>query len=226
MVLLGGAGCLFILSQPFFERVGSFPIKKVSLPEKLRYTAQVDVEQVVTDEIKEGFFGLSISNIKASLLQIPWIAEAKVQRQWPDTLAIYLGEQQPLARWTDGREEGVLNTVGELFFPSDMNAVNHLPVFYGQRSQIKEMLVNYHLVLEALKPIGFSVSHLEIMPDQGWRAILDNGVVIILGQSELSERLKRFVVAYRSQLASEVRQIAYLDLRYTNGIAIRWKQVS
>ena len=70
------------------------------------------------------------------------------------------------------------------------------------RSRLLESMVDMYLrVLAKIKPIGLAVQRLIIMPDHGWQAMLDNGVTIILGQSELEERLTRFVLAYRGSQA-------------------------
>ncbi len=51
--------------------------------------------------------------------------------------------------------------------------------------------------------------------------MLDNGVVIMLGQNELEERLTRFVLAYNDhKLSLSNANVHVVDLRYTNGLAI------
>jgi len=53
---------------------------------------------------------------------------------------------------------------------------------------------------------------------------LDNGMALMLGRQEKShERLLRFVRSYNRVLAARAEQIEQVDLRYTNGFAVRWK---
>jgi cell division septal protein FtsQ len=49
-----------------------------------------------------------------------------------------------------------------------------------------------------------------------------NGIEINLGREDFTERLQRFVDIYPRILASQSDKIAVVDLRYTNGFAVRW----
>ena len=70
-------------------------------------------------------------------------------------------------------------------------------------------------------------------PDDRWRGGKRVGhdvfiviVVTNIGASQLGERVQRFVAVYRSELASRVTQIATVDARYANGIAVGWRTES
>ena len=193
---------------------------------KLEYTPYSDVEEIVLREVRRGFFFLSVSRMQADLLTIPWILSVSVQRQWPDKLEIHITEQKLLARWTDGRDAALVNISGNLFSPSTQLSEISLPIFYGDVTRVSEMCHYYALLLECLQSSGFFIKRLEVAPDQGWKTILGNDVVVILGWGEFSERLKRLIIALDSHLKNKISCIAYFDLRYTNGIAIGWKKLS
>jgi cell division protein FtsQ len=168
--------------------------------------------------VQRGFFGLRVAEVRDKLLQVPWVSEAQVQRKWPHTLQLKIIERQPLAIWDN---KGVIDTEGNLFFPPTLDNVHDVAEFSGDRAHVDAMIDTYLLILAKIKPIGLAVKRLSIMPDHGWRAMLDNGVCIILGQTELEERLTRFVLAYNDPKARIRNERAQLvDLRYTNGIAV------
>jgi len=52
---------------------------------------------------------------------------------------------------------------------------------------------------------------------------LDNGVVVRFGRKQVDERLARFVAVALRLIAQRATDIAYLDMRYTNGFAIGWR---
>jgi cell division protein FtsQ len=43
-----------------------------------------------------------------------------------------------------------------------------------------------------------------------------------LGTFDLSDRITRFIVAYKKKLNLSISDISYIDLRYTNGVAVAW----
>ncbi len=207
------------LALRLVKQLGFIPIQRVSLIEPLHNVNPELIKAAVTDEVKRGFFALNVQTICDKLMQVPWVASVYVQRNWPDSVQIRIQERKPLAIW---EKKGVIDTEGKLFFPSDPQLIKgELPEFYGEESQVAAMLDTYLLILSKLKPLGLSVKKLEIMPDHGWRAMLDNGITIILGQVELEERLTRFVLAYGDSKSGVMDdKVKVVDLRYTNGLAI------
>lgn len=196
------------------------PIDVVSLAEKIQYADPGHIKSAVEKEVKRGFFGVRLGYMRDNLLQVPWVTEAQVQRKWPNTVLLHVQERQPLALWGDN---GVIDTTGKLFFPPglDKNKLPALPEFKGDQARLLDMVDVYLKVLAKIKPVGLAVNKLVIMPDNGWQAMLDNGVTIILGQNELEERLTRFVLAYGDQKSGlRDANIHVVDLRYTNGLAI------
>ena len=198
------------------QRAVFIPIEVVSITDKLQYADPTAIKSVMSAHIKEGFFALRVGMIRDELKKISWVTDANVQRCWPNTVKIKIFERQPLAIW---HEQGVVDTEGKLFFPPDISKLGGLPEFVGNEIDVDSMVETYLLMLSALKPIGLAVKRLEIMSDQGWRAMLDNGVTVILGQFELEERLARFVLAYNVVVGTD-QKIKVVDLRYTNGLAV------
>lgn len=64
---------------------------------------------------------------------------------------------------------------------------------------------------------------LELAQRGSWRFRLDNGMQVILGTHEKKQRLHRFVKAYNQSLKKDQASIAYVDMRYTTGMAVGWK---
>ena len=60
-------------------------------------------------------------------------------------------------------------------------------------------------------------------PRYAWRIQLNTGTVLELGRENIKERLERYVLVYGHSIArlSQDGPLAYVDLRYPNGFAIR-----
>jgi len=46
---------------------------------------------------------------------------------------------------------------------------------------------------------------------------------LVLGREQIVEKIRRFVVVWRSGLEQHMDKISSIDLRYPNGIAVSWK---
>jgi cell division protein FtsQ len=204
------------LSARYIKQAWYLPIEVVTITTKLNYADPEAIKTVMNAHIKEGFFGLQLQQLRNELKTIPWVADANVARCWSDSVKIKIFERQPLAIW---QGNGIVDTEARVFFPDNIANVTGLPEFSGNAIDPEDMVETYLLILSALKPIGLAVKKLQIMPDQGWQAMLDNGITIILGQSEIEERLARFVLAYNA-VAESNHAIKVVDLRYTNGLAV------
>ena len=58
---------------------------------------------------------------------------------------------------------------------------------------------------------------------QSKHLVLSDGLVISIGDGDVSEKINRFITAYEQYLATKITEIKKVDLRYTNGLAIEWK---
>ena len=52
---------------------------------------------------------------------------------------------------------------------------------------------------------------------------MNNGLLLSLGRSDTYPRMQRFVKTYTQTIAPRLADIERIDLRYTNGFAIRWR---
>ena len=197
-----------------------FPILAIEIRNELKHVAENDIAESISSYLSKGFFGLDVEAIQQNITRLPWVASVSVRRIWPDRLSVSIHEQMPQVCFG---EDGILNSEGFIFYPEKNTIPKQLPRFNGPKERAKEMLEQYHAVLETLSPVGLSVTELNLAPNGAWQMILSNGVALLVGKSEMNEKLARFVLAYQTKLQALIAKIAYVDLRYTNGLAIGWK---
>jgi cell division protein FtsQ len=56
-----------------------------------------------------------------------------------------------------------------------------------------------------------------------WEMDLDSGVTVRLGRREVDERIERFIHTASQVIAHRLNEISYVDMRYSNGFAIGWR---
>ena len=56
-----------------------------------------------------------------------------------------------------------------------------------------------------------------------WEIDLDSGVTVRLGRRDVDERIDRFIHTASQVIAHRLNEITYVDMRYSNGFAIGWR---
>jgi cell division protein FtsQ len=69
--------------------------------------------------------------------------------------------------------------------------------------------------------MGRKVVQIRVSARRAWQIRLDDGMVIELGRDNIDTRLVSFVTAYGQSLAQMQPAPAYVDLRYSNGFAVK-----
>lgn len=196
-----------------------FPIKEVKIA-GIQHTNHTEVQQLLMPLVNKGFFGVSVEHIKESLAQFPWVADATVRLVWPNQIIIQITEKIPLARWNDDK---VLSTAGQLFSPARDTYPTDIPQFVGPEGMQLKMLENYIQVNKALAPLHFKITEFEVSPAHVWSLTLNNGIKVNIGHKDILTRVSDFVKVYSKIIGSRASEVSSVDLRYSNGLAVRWK---
>jgi cell division protein FtsQ len=198
----------------------SLPLTTIRIESPLKQLTQEDIRNAVRPHVKEGFMAVDVDEIRKELEALPWVAGASVRREWPDILVVRVAEQQPVARWSNG---GLLNGQGEVFVPTDTQVWNSLPLLRGPAESEKVMTKEYQALQVMLAPLGLRISHLTMNERRSWSLVLQDGLQLRLGRRDMHTRLLRFVRVFAQVLKPKLEKIDSVDLRYTNGFAVRWR---
>jgi len=199
-----------------------WPVQTVNIKGKFRHLQQTQLQNEVLPLVSEGFFGMNVSAIQARLQNLPWVEQVSVRRVWPDRLSIAVREQQPVAYWG---EEGFLNPRAQVFEPEQPVDLPALPHFEGPDGYEHRVLLMYRQLQGLLKPLNLSVGSLRLDARRTWRVQLTNDLTVEIGRSNPVDRIARFVRVYPAILAAGSGQVMSVDLRYSNGFAVRWQQL-
>ena len=192
-----------------------FPIREVKVDGQLGHVNREQIKLIVAKHLKGNFFTLDLEKTRDAFEKLPWARNVSVRRRWPDKLDVVIEEHQALARWGN---IALVNTHGELFQAA---TDGELPVFYGPGDGVMEVTTNYGAYSQVMNMANIKIAQVSLSPRRAWEIKTDRGLVIALGREEMQTRLAKFTRAYQSTLSQLNVNVAYADLRYPNGFAVR-----
>lgn len=198
----------------------SFLVKKITLDGQ-QQTSPNDIQKVIAPYLNVGLFYLQTDKIEQAALSLPWIKNVTVKPVWFNTLHLQVTEYQPLAQW---QKNTYVDPTGELFNVSQ--PLVNLPQFAGEKNCIPDMITRYQQIQTTMQAVPLHIKKLICQPRKAWAIHLDKGIQLNLGRGEILPRLQRFMKVYHRILAQYASSLGgdlglSIDLRYTNGIAVR-----
>lgn len=213
---LGVVAICYRFSAELLDR----PIDAITIEGPFQRVTALQIEEAISLELGAGFFSASLKNIQRRVVALPWIDAANVGRRWPGTIEINVTEQIPAAIWG---ERGLLNTDGELFVQDARHIPAELPRLSGPDDQSDSVAHRYLQIREQLIPLGLDVRRLHLDARGAWDMTLQNGVDVRLGRKDVDARTSLFLEVAADIISSRAEEIDYVDMRYSNGFTIGWR---
>ena len=219
LILLFGSLMLGVywISEPL-GRLLDRPIKRVVVEGEFHFISKSHATELLEREMDGDFLQLDLMRLKKALMDDPWVETVTLNRRWPDTLVVKIAEQKPIARWGDG----FLNQRGEIVRIEKLERLNGLPWLQGNESDSIEILQQYQDLSQLLRARGLEVEALKCDNKKSWRLTIKNAVEIAIGRDQVMEKMRRFVTVYDNYLSAVWGDVKAVDVRYSNGVAVRW----
>jgi len=219
---------LYIYSHINLDTV--LPIQSLKIEGEFEFLNKQQLQNKAEPVVNGGFLNVNLSAIRNTLVDLPWVESVSVRRQWPDTLLVRVIEQKPVVLWG---EDGVISAKGKLFSPQVKPNLN-LPHLFGPQGQHQIMLKELARMQAWLLDTGLLIKNIELNARRSWILTMTSGMELRLGREQMHERLNRFVSVYKETLEAEMlkrtkfknagHEIKYIDMRYTNGFSVAWKE--
>jgi cell division protein FtsQ len=196
------------------------PLRVISIDGSFQRVSGAEVAEAVRPFARAGFMSANLDDIQRAIEALPWVDHARVARYFPNGLHVIIQEQTAAARWGDS---GLLNTRGELFVREATHVPAELPRLSGPAGTLSQVAQRYLAVQGRMLEAGMRIAALRLDERGAWELDLDNGVTVRLGRREVDERIDRFIKTASQVIAHHVTEINYVDMRYSNGFAIGWR---
>lgn len=201
------------------KQVDDIPINTIEIQSPINKVNKSEIKIIVQNYIHEGFFTVDLTALENQLNDIPWVYRANVKRQWPGKVVINIVEQQPYFRWG---EEHLINKYAEKFYVANTNEYAYLPLLKGVAGREREIIDLYYKYSDGFKQAGAEIISLQEDARYDKEIRLANGIAINLGRDQTEKQIQRCLHSLAMFTKAEREAIASIDLRHSNGFAVRW----
>jgi len=196
-------------------------IKSIVVTGDLKILDKNQLQPVIEKFSKTNLYLLDEKGMEQQIEDNPWVHSASMTHVWPDKLVVKIFEQQPVAYWGD---DAMLAENGEIIDAVLEDKKGILPVLYSPEDKGRNMATGFLKIRDMMKDFPVKLAEFKEDARGSWKIKLKNGMTLKIGREFQEKRLKRFMVGYRQSLKNVIDKISIVDLRYTNGFAVKWKK--
>lgn len=225
---------LVLLGWSMVRHSNIFTLKQVVINGQYNKTDPSDFKTILEPYLHTSLLQLKTEVLSQQLQELPWVAMAVVKRSWPNRLVIILTQKTPVARW---HNDGLITADGDIFFPGVATIPINLPTLKTPADLIREAIALLMQARSTVVGVNLQIKELILTERQETTLILQTRdasspkqnaapltIKVLLGQTDIQERLQRFIDIYPKVFANRLDQVQYADMRYANGMAVKWKQ--
>ncbi|MET0269010.1 MAG: cell division protein FtsQ/DivIB [Sphingomonas sp.] len=120
----------------------------------IRQMDRSTVYAIAADQQSRALPLADLGAIRGRLLEFGWIADARVSRRYPDTLAIDIVERRPAAVWQYQRRLALIDETGTVIAPVPLDRMPNLPLLIGpEANRQTASLARLTSVAPQLRPV-------------------------------------------------------------------------
>ncbi len=211
---------LVIGAYQWIQDPQNLTITSVEVKGDLNILDKGQLQPVIEPFTKTNLYLLDQKALETAIESNPWVHSASMTKIWPDKLIVKIFEQRPVAFWGD---KEMLAENGEIIKASLPKEKGNLPLLYSPSDKGRNMATGFLKIRKWMK--DFPLKMVEFKEDRrgSWQIKLQNGMTVKIGREHQEKRLRRFMVGYDHSLKQVINDVKTVDLRYTNGFAVKWK---
>lgn len=197
------------------------PVTEVRVEGVTRHLDKSQLAASISKVVEGNILQQNVEQIYQQVVKDPWVSTASVSLDWPSTVLVSVQEEVPVARWGDKR---LLNHRGDVFGPELKPEYQKLPKLEGPDRETVRVMAQFHDFNQLLRPLQLTLSGLTMESRGAWVLELSNGIRLVAGRDPSRDRFQRFIAIYRSKLAQQADKIEQIDMRYFNGLSVKWRE--
>lgn len=198
---------------------GADRIREVQIEGMFERVPAAEIETAIEPFLDRSLANFDLDGTRAAIESIPWVSRARVERVWPDRLRLRIWERQPFAYWGDGE---LLDIAAERFRPEGQLPAG-LPALSGPEGAETMVAETFRQLAARLAGSAFELVGLSRDRRGEWTARTVADVELRFGRNDPVLGLEVLLGPAQQALHERMPEVAYVDLRYTNGFSVGWR---
>lgn len=202
-------------------KMDRWPIKWLEVDGSFERVSAEQVRKRIAPLVDGSFFTVDAAAIQAVALELNWVSRVSVEKAWPDTVRVYVEEYVPVAHWLDDQ---LIGSNREPFSVPGAAGMQGLPWLEGPEGSAQLVIDQWLLFNDELLATGLIIDQIRMDPRGAWDLQLSNGTRVQIGREAPMARLQRMVSSWPQLVSLKNIAPVGIDLRYSNGFAVRWPE--
>jgi cell division protein FtsQ len=221
VALLAGGG--YVVQSGIGERAvamatafAGFKIKDVEI-NGVEEVSRIDILTNIDLGVERSLFSFDVHGARKALRKLPWVAEARVAKAYPDRVIINIVEKAPFAVWQNGGELWLVERDGKKIVPFEERFAG-LPLVVGAGGA--EKAAEFLAIVGRHPVLAERVSAHVRVGDRRWNLVMDNGVTVLLPEGREEAELGE-LARLESESSLLSRDIGEIDMRVEDRVVVR-----
>ena len=194
-----------------------FEVSEVTVEGRDRTTRQ-DVLRALRVERGQSIFDVDLVAARDELMRLDWISDATVTRILPGRVHVEIVERKPYAVWQRGGALSVIDADGNPITEDGVDAYGHLPFVVGHGAARKAAA--FTTMVAQWPELQARVRAYVRVGDRRWNLRLENGVDVLLPETDVDVALSELVMLDQSHRLL-ARDIEAIDMRLGDRFSVR-----
>ena len=197
------------------------PIELINVSGDLKRVPLKSIENNTNSLRNKGFLSFNASEVKEKIESLDWVESVEIIRVWPNKIDIRIMEESLLGIWND---DLILNSSGKLYVVDQRSIPENIPRLNGPKGSERDVMNFFIRINNLLTGRGLYLEELTLDARGSLSFIIKPKIEIKLGKTEINQKLERLFLALDQTLLAKINKVSYIDLRYSEGLAISWKK--
>lgn len=153
---------------------------------------EMPVSEIAVKYVDRSMLSVDLDRLRAEVMRLDWVGEARVSRRLPDTLVVDVVERRPVAVWQNGGRLSLIDAKGTELGAVDPEAIPDLPLVVGPEANHQTAaLARLMDAAPALKPLLAGATW---VGNRRWDLRFQSGEQLLLpeGEAEAAAALVNF----------------------------------
>ena len=190
-----------------------YPIEEVEITSTTSNYDTDKINDIVASIQGQDLLSLDLGDIKRSIRSDDWINDVEIKKSFPDTLEIIIIPQQPLAIYNSKIMMMDGTVIDGPSLPLD------LPIIIDHTNDSHSSMNTLILTVKLLQKIDLDIKKVEI--HDSLIKVFTSTNMLISDRVNYEVNLNRLIISFQDLKKLFKREIKSIDMRYSNGFAIK-----